>query len=300
MAMVQAEQVRALLTDLDPRLEVEIEGIQTSGDRWQGDLAVLGGKGAFLKEIERSLVAGDIDVAVHCVKDVPGDVPIPEGTTFAAYLPRDDVRDVLVFPAGSSHTSLDDLPTGARVATSSVRRRAQLLRVRPDLRVERIRGNVNSRFARFDAEGRFDAMILAWAGLRRLGMDDRVGQVLPVDVMCPAVGAGVLGVQCRTADERVLDLVRRLDHTETRAYVTAERAMLHGLQGHCNSPIAGHCTATPDGHLSLIGVVFGDEGEELAYACAWDIPTRARELGVYVAEILAEKGARQIIAGTQL
>jgi hydroxymethylbilane synthase len=297
MAMVQAEHVRALLSDVLAGGQLDIVGIQTSGDRWHGDLAELGGKGSFLKEIDRSLVHGEIDIAVHCMKDVPGDVPIPEGTTFAAYLPREDVRDVVVFPQGSPHSSLAELPAGARVATSAVRRRAQLLRVRPDLRVERIRGNVNSRFARLDTGGEFDAMVLARAGLGRLGMDERAGEVLPLDVMCPAVGAGVLGVQCRTADDHIVEILRRLDHGETRAYVTAERAMLGGLHGHCNSPIAGHCTATPDGQLSLVGMVFGHEGDEVAYACAWDTPRRARELGAYVAETLAGKGARQIIAG---
>jgi hydroxymethylbilane synthase len=300
MAMAQAEQVRELLVGLETAIEVDTEvdivGIQTSGDRWQGDLAELGGKGAFLKEIDRSLVRGGVDIAVHCMKDVPGDVPVPEGTTFAAYLVRDDVHDALVFPVGSPYTGLGDLPPGARVATSAVRRKAQLLRVRPDLRVDRIRGNVNSRFARFDAEGRFDAMVLARAGLRRIGMDDRVGQVMPLDVMCPAVGAGVIGIQCRTDDERVLDLLRMLDDAETRAHVTAERAMLYGLQGHCNSPIAGHCVTEPDGQLSLIGMVFGDDGGQVACAREWEKPDRAAELGARVADILAGQGARQIIA----
>jgi hydroxymethylbilane synthase len=297
MALAQAGQVRDLLTGLGAGIEVEVVGIQTSGDRWQGDLADLGGKGAFLKEIDRELVRGGIDVAVHCMKDVPGDVPVPEGTTFAAYLAREDVHDVIVFPAGSPRTGLDDLPPDAHVATSAVRRAAQLLRARPDLRIDRIRGNVNSRFARFDAEGRFDAMIVALAGLRRIGLEDRVGQVLPPDVMCPAVGAGVIGLQCRTADSGTVDLIRLLDHTETRTYVTAERAMLHGLRGHCNSPIAGHCTTTPDGQLSLVGLVFTRDGGEFVSAHEWDKPDRARELGASVAATLADKGAREIIAG---
>jgi hydroxymethylbilane synthase len=297
MAMAQADQVRDLLTGLAEGVEVEVVGIQTTGDRWQGALADLGGKGAFLKEIDRELVRGGIDVAVHCMKDVPGDVPAPEGTTFAAYLAREDVQDVVVLPAGSPHAGLDDLPPGARVATSAVRRTAQLLRARPDLHVDRIRGNVNSRFARFDAEGRFDAMILALAGLRRIGLEDRVGQVMPLNVMCPAVGAGVIGLQCRTADNAaVLDLVRLLDHAETRKHVTAERAMLHGLHGHCNSPIAGYCTTTPDGQLSLVGMVFTRDGGELVAVHEWDKPDRAAELGASVAATLAGKGAREIIA----
>ncbi|GAB3990560.1 hydroxymethylbilane synthase [Actinoallomurus acanthiterrae] len=297
MALVQANQVRDLLIGLVDGLEVEIVGVQTSGDRWQGDLAELGGKSAFVKEIDRHLLSGGVDIAVHCMKDVPGDVPLPEGTTFAAYLERDDAHDVVVFPAGSPYRSIDELPAGARVATSAVRRKAQLLRVRPDLRIDRIRGNVNSRFARFDAEQQFDAMILARAGLSRIGMEDRVGQVLPLEMMCPAVGAGVIGVQCRTADTDVMELVRLLDHAETRTHVTAERTMLHDLQGHCNSPIAGHCTTTGDGRLSLIGTVFSPEGGTFAYAHEWDKPDRAAELGAYVAATLVRKGARDIIAG---
>ena len=234
MAMAQAEHVRELLLKHVESLQVELVGIQTSGDRWQGDLAELGGKGAFLKEIDRHLLLGEVDIAVHCMKDVPGDVPLPEGTAFAAYLPREDVHDVVVFPSGS--------PT------------------RP------------------------------WATCR-------IGQVLPFDVMCPAVGAGVIGIQCRTADTGIAELLRLLDDAETRTRVTAERTMLHGLQGHCNSPIAGHCTTTPDGQLSLIGMVFTCEGGQFAYAHEWDTPDRAPELGAIVAATPARKGARRIIAG---
>ncbi|GAA5071336.1 hydroxymethylbilane synthase [Thermocatellispora tengchongensis] len=297
MAIYQAEHVRSLLQRLTPSLEVEIVGIATSGDRWQGDLAELGGKGAFMKEIDRALVMGAIDAAVHCIKDVPGDVPLTEGTTFAAYLEREDVQDAVVWRAGSPYASLADLPPGTRIGTSSVRRKAQLLRYRPDLYVDRIRGNVNSRLARLDAEQRFEALVLACAGLRRIGMDKRIGQVLPLDIMCPAVGAGVVGVQCRTADQPMVELVRLLDHAATRVHVRAERAMLHALQGHCNSPIAGHCSTTLDGQLSLIGMVFTREGGQFAYAHEWDVMERPEELGGYVAAVLARKGARDIIRG---
>ena len=140
-------------------------------------------------------------------------------------------------------------------------------------------------------------MILARAGLRRIGMENRANQVLPLDMMCPAVGAGVIGIQCRTADTGVAELLRLLDDEETRVHVSAERTMLHGLQGHCNSPIAGYCTTTADGQLSLIGMVFTPEGGQFAYAHEWDTPDRAPELGAIVAATLARKGARHIIAG---
>ncbi|MEV7011352.1 hydroxymethylbilane synthase [Streptosporangium sp. NPDC051022] len=297
MALGQAQHVAALLRSISPELEVEVVGIQTSGDRWQGDLAELGGKGAFMKEIDRALVMGAVDAAVHCIKDVPGDVPLTKGTTFAAYLEREDVQDAVVWRAGSSFTRLEDLPAGTRIGTSSVRRKAQLLRYRPDLHVDRIRGNVNSRLARLDAEQRFEALVLACAGLRRIGMEQRIGQVLPLEVMCPAVGAGVIGIQCRDNDSAVVELLRLLDHAETRTHIRAERAMLHGLQGHCNSPIAGHCFTTLDGQLSLTGMVFTREGGQFAYAHEWDQPTRPVELGGYVAAVLARKGALNIIRG---
>ncbi|MFI6637432.1 hydroxymethylbilane synthase [Nonomuraea fuscirosea] len=297
MAMYQAEDVAGRLRELSPVLDVAVIGIETSGDRWQGDLAELGGKGAFMKEIDRALVMGEIDAAVHCLKDVPGDVPLTAGTTFAAYLAREDVHDAVVWRVGSRYRRLADLPPGAAIGTSSVRRKAQLLRYRPDLHVDRIRGNVNTRLARLDSEQRFEALVLAYAGLRRIGMEGRIGEVLPLDAMCPAVGAGVIGVQCRDNDRGLVELLRLLDDATTRVHVRAERAMLHALQGHCNSPIAGHCTMTRDGQLSLIGMVFTREGGQFAYAHEWDSPSRPEELGGYVAAVLARKGARNIIRG---
>ncbi|PRX00708.1 UNVERIFIED_ORG: hydroxymethylbilane synthase, partial [Actinomadura viridilutea] len=252
MAMAQAHRVRDLLAGQVDGLDVEVVGIQTSGDVWRGDLAMLGGKGAFLKEIDKALLMGRIDIAVHCLKDVPGDVPLAVGTVIAAYLPREDVHDVVVFPEGSKCGSLAELPPGSKVATSAVRRKAQLLRARPDLHVDRIRGNVNTRLARLDAEQRWDAMILARAGLRRIGMEHRVGQVLSLEEMCPAVGAGIITLHTRADDEAAVELARLLDDPATRVHATAERTMLHGLQGHCNSPVAGalhdHArrTAVPD------------------------------------------------------
>lgn len=297
MAMAQAEMVSELIRTVAPAVDVEISGIETSGDKWRGDLADLGGKGTFLKEIDRALVRHEIDIAVHCLKDVPGDVPLPEGTGFAAFLARDDVHDVVVFPYGEAHRTLGDLPAGARIGTSSVRRTAQLLRHRPDLRVERFRGNVNSRLARLDADREFDALILAGAGLRRIGREERIGCVVPLDVMCPAVGAGVLGVQCRDEDTEIAEVLRRLDDAPTRTHVVAERAMLHDLRGHCNSPIAGHCTTKGDGRISLVGMVFTADGERFVCAEEQASPDGAAKLGASVAAALVRDGARRIIEG---
>jgi hydroxymethylbilane synthase len=296
MAMTQARKVEMLLGALVPGLDLSISGIQTDADQWAGDLAALGGKGAFTKTIDRALLMGEIDAAVHCIKDVPGDVPLPPGLLFAAYLPREDIRDCLVFPLSSDRTTLADLPAGARIGTSSVRRKAQLGRHRPDLAVHRVRGNVNSRLNRLDA-GEFDALALARAGLARIGMADRAAETFDTDMMCPAVGAGVIGIQCRADDKGLLELLGLLDDAATRTSIVCERTMLHGLQGHCNSPIAGHCATTPDGQLALRGMVFTRDGGEFVHAMEWGEVGRPAELGAYLAGVLLRKGARDLIMG---
>ncbi|WP_159941214.1 MULTISPECIES: hydroxymethylbilane synthase [unclassified Nocardiopsis] len=296
MAMAQARLVQNLIAEAAD-VPAEIVGVETSGDRWTGDLAELGGKGAFLKEIDRHLVMGGIDIAVHAMKDVPGDVPAPEGTAFAAYLPREDVRDVLVVREGSPYGSLAEMPPGTRIGTSAVRRKAQLLRHRPDLHVDRLRGNVNSRLSRMDSEEGFEAVILNASGLHRVRLEHRITEFIAPEIMTPAVGSGVIGVRCRTADSHIAGLLRLLDDPETRTWVTAERTMLSGLQGHCNSPIAGHCHTAADGRLSLVGSVFTHEGEQFVQAHARDGVERPAELGAFVAATLLRKGARGVIDG---
>ena len=295
MAVAQARSVASALGDLVPGLDVTISGITTTADQWNGDLAALGGKGLFVKEIDRALLMGEVDLAVHCMKDVRGDVPMPQGLVFAAYLPREDIRDCMVFPASSGRKALADLPPGSRIATSSVRRKAQLSRHRADIQVHRVRGNVNSRIARLD-EGAFDAMVLARAGLARIGMESRAGQTFDASYLCPAIGAGMIGLQCRADDRPVLELLRPLDDPGTRMHVEAERVMLHGLQGHCNSPIAGHCSTTADGQLALYGTVFTRDGGKFVHSMDFGPLGRAAELGAYVAGDLLRKGARDLIA----
>ena len=206
MALAQVEQVSDLLRKVEPDLAIEVVPVTTEADKWQGDLAQLGGKGLFVKEIDTMLQRGQVDCAVHCIKDVPGDVPMPRGLIFAAYLQRDDVRDVLLFPEGSDMQTLDDLPPGAAVATSAVRRKAQIGRVRPDLNVVRVRGAVGTRVEKLDGkrkiDTKLDAMILARAGLERLGISERGRQVFSVGEMLPAVGAGALGLECRKMTTR--------------------------------------------------------------------------------------------------
>lgn len=287
-------------------LAVEYVPITTSADWHSGDLAELGGKALFCREVDHALASGTIDAAIHALKDVPGDVAPPPGLTFAAYLERDDVRDAIVFPATSPYTALADLPAGARIGTSAVRRRAQILRARPDLAVVAYRGNVIPRIQRLDDQyassphgpETVDGLLLARGGLAQVGMGHRASQVLQVGEMCPAVGAGVLGLRCRKTDRDLVGLLSLADHAATRARIDAERSMLSVLGGHCQSPIAGHCEITGDHRLSLIGMVFDADGATVAHAHAYDEIAHARDLGAYVAASLIRQDARAIIDGT--
>lgn len=296
LAMAQAHQVQTLIAEIVPDLPTTIVPIKTAGDKWQGDLSVLGGKGAFMKELDKALALGEVDLCVHCMKDVPGDQPRQSGFTWSAYLPREDPRDCLLVPVGSPHKSLADLPSGARVGTSAVRRRAQLGQHYPHLRTEYFRGNINNRISRLD-NGDYDAAVLAYAGLQRADLAHRAVELLPLDMMCPAVGASILGLECRASDHGVDELLKELDDAETRIHITAERTMLGVLRGHCNSPIAGHSTTTPDGQISLFGKVFTRDGSSWVYAQEWDKPERAEELGAVVGADLLRKGGHALIDG---
>ncbi|KIF78802.1 porphobilinogen deaminase [Streptomyces sp. 150FB] len=302
MALAQVERVSALLRKHEPELRIEVVPVTTEADLWQGDLSELDGKGSFVKQIDRMVQRGDVDLAVHCVKDVPGDVPMPDGLFFAAHLPRDDVRDVLLFPESSTRRKLDDLPRGAVVATSAVRRKAQLKRVRPDLSVVRVRGAVGSRVEKLDgrrpADPAPDAMVLAVSGLERLGIQDRGRHIFSLDELLPAVGAGALGLECRTDDRPTAALLALLDDERTTTEVGAERAMLRGLRGHCNSPIAGHCHTLPDGRLSLRGIVFDADGSAFvaSHLVSEDPDHSGEALGRRVCDDLLRQGADRIIA----
>lgn len=302
MALAQAEQVKALLVGNVPELGVALVPVTTEADRWQGDLARLGGKALFTKAIDAMLQRGEVDMAVHCLKDVPGDVPLPEGVIFAAHLPRDDVRDVLLLPEGVDGTSLGDLPSGATVGTSAVRRKAQLQCVRPDLNIVRVRGAVGTRIDKLDGRVRvdtkLDAMVLARSGLARLDLLHRVRQVFTEAEMLPPVGAGVLVLECRRDDHPVVGLLARLNDAQTQTEATAERVMLHGLRGHCNSPIAGHSTTGPDGQLALRGMVFARDGSRFAHAQIWgERDNDPAVLGSRVCAELLRQGARDLIEG---
>jgi hydroxymethylbilane synthase len=224
---------------------------------------------------------------------VPADRPLPAGTVFAAFLKRDDIRDALVHPAG---LTLDELPAGTRIGTSSVRRIAQLAISHPQLVCVPMRGNDNRRLEKLEA-GEADALLLAASGLERIGEAGRITEILPVETMCPPIGAGVLALQCREDDTATIDTVSALGDTDAWREITAERMLLHVLQGHCNSPIAGYARAERDGRLSLRARVFTPDGKTVLDAHEWAGPLDPATLGTSVAVALLRQGARDLIDG---
>ncbi len=290
LALRQAELVAEGLRRAWPWLTVELVPIRTSGDRLpQANLATVGGKGLFVKEIEEALLDGRIEVAVHSLKDLPAERPA--GLVLAAFPEREDPRDVLVSRTGKD---LADLPAGARVATSSLRRRIQLLAVRSDLVVDAIRGNVDTRLRKLD-EAPYDAVVLAAAGLRRLGLAPPGAVVLAADVMLPAVGQGTLAVETREDDHETRRRVGPLDHPGTRRASLEERAFLEAIGGSCTTPLAAY--ARPhDGRLRLDAFVATPDGTRVlrhGETAGEESPT---ELGRRVADWMLARGAADIVA----
>jgi hydroxymethylbilane synthase len=269
---------------------VEIVTIRTEGDRLvEARLAALGGKGLFVREIEQALLGGQVDCAVHSLKDLPAEVPA--GLVLAAFPPREAPGDVLVTRRGGG---LDDLPARAVVGTSSPRRRALVLALRPGLAVEPIRGNVDTRLGKL-ADGAYDAVVLAAAGLARLGLAPAHARPLDPAVFVPAVGQGILAVEARAADRRMLALLEGLDHAPTRACALAERAYLARLGASCNSPMAGHATLG-GGRLRMVGLVASEDGQQILRGDDGGLPTEAARIGRRLAESLLERGAAAVTA----
>jgi hydroxymethylbilane synthase len=270
-------------------VEVELVPITTQGDVTSGPLGQIGGTGLFTKEIQRALLAGSVDLAVHSLKDLPT-API-EGLTLAAVPPRESVRDVLV---GRTAQRLEDLPKGARVGTGSPRRRAQLWHFRRDLELLEIRGNVDTRLRKLD-EGEYDAIVLAEAGLSRLGLAGRITQVIDPAIMLPAVGQGALGLETRANDPATIATVGALDHEQTHQAVLAERTVLATLRAGCLAPVGVWGRVAPDGRLQLDAVVLSDDGKQRLFATASADPRAAVHLGLSVANDLLEQGAAALI-----
>jgi len=291
LALWQADEVERRLRAAQPELRVEREILKTPGDRAQGEaLFRLGDKGLFTKDVEMALADRRIDVAVHSLKDLP--TAVAPGLVVGAVLEREDPRDALV----SAGPRLDALPRGARMGTSSLRRRAQLLALRPDLRIVEVRGNVATRLAKAE-RGECDAVVLARAGLLRLGLADRAVEVFDPERLLPAVGQGALAVEVRTDDTRLLELVARLDHRETRLSVSAERSLLARLEGGCQVPV-GALAAFGDGGLHLRALVADVDGGRVVRASgSARVATEAdaRALGDRVAGQLLAEGAGDVL-----
>ena len=289
LALTQSEWVQEQIQQLLPGVTVELVRISTKGDRiLDVPLAKVGGKGLFVKEIEEALLAGSIDLAVHSMKDVPA--VLPEGLHIGIVPEREEARDAFV---SVKYASLAALPQGAVVGTSSLRRKAQLLALRPDLQMRDLRGNVGTRLGKLD-KGEFDAIILAGAGLRRLGLQARIAALLPPEQMLPAIGQGALGIELRKSDTGLLSQLQPLHHADTAVAVAAERAFLARLEGGCQVPIGAHA-ALNQGQLSLGGLIASVDGETLLRETCTAPAQEAERLGRELAEELLGRGGKTIL-----
>lgn len=290
LAIWQAEYVKANLLSIHPDLRVELVGFSTKGDRiLDAPLAKVGGKGLFVKELENAMLAGDADIAVHSMKDVP--MEFPEGLGLAVICEREDPTDAFV---SNSYSHPDELPKGAVIGTSSLRRQCQLRERYPHLKVGFLRGNVQTRLSKLDS-GEFDAIILATAGLVRLEMEDRIRLRMPPELSLPAGGQGAVGIECRSDDADLHQLLAPLHHSKTETCVVAERALNRRLQGGCQVPIACYAILRSDSELYLRGLVGSEDGEQILREEITGHPDDAEALGVSVAEALLARGADKIL-----
>jgi hydroxymethylbilane synthase len=288
LALWQANWVKRELEKRYPGMEISLVTVKTIGDKiLDVPLAQVGGKGLFVKELEEAMLRGDIDLAVHSMKDVPTE--FPDGLGIHCITEREDPRDALV----SRGVAFADLPRGARVGTSALRRQAQLLALRPDLEMVVIRGNVETRLRKLDSED-LDAVILAAAGLKRLGFTDRVTEYLPLEISLPAIGQGALGIECRLDDGAVQEAVDFLDHRDTSFAVRAERALLWRCEGGCQVPIAAH-GRVHDGILKLTGFIASVDGARSVKGSLSGGAEQCETLGIELAERLLREGGRGIL-----
>jgi hydroxymethylbilane synthase len=289
LALWQARSIAEALRVVT-RVETELVIIKTSGDKFQQtSFSQIGTKGVFIKELEDALLERRIDLAVHSMKDVPTEVP--EGLTIAAICKRQDVRDALLSITG---TPLEELPSGARVGTSSLRRQSQLLHARGDLRMLEIRGNVDTRIEKLK-RGDYDAIVLAKAGLDRLGLSASITQVLPPDICLPSAGQGAIGIESRAEDAETLRVLAQLNDAETRSAVEAERAALAGLEGGCQVSI-GAWGRIENGKLVLEVAVLSPDGAQRLWEKGWGSPEEGKEIGTQIAQTLRENGAAALLA----
>lgn len=290
LALWQAEWIKGQLEALDPSLDIELNKIKTTGDKiLDVPLAQVGGKGLFVKEIEEAMLRGEADLAVHSMKDVPTE--LPGRLHLSTITKREDPRDAFIAREGIK--SFNDMPQGANVGTSSLRRICQMLNKRPDLKITQLRGNVDTRIRKLE-EGEFDAIILATAGVKRLGYEDKITEKIPVDVSLPAIGQGAVGIECRKDDEFTNKLLEPLNHFETSVCVRSERAFLKKLEGGCQVPIAAYAQLK-GGEVSIEGLVGSIDGKILLKDSIQGKPEDAESLGTELAENLLSKGAKKIL-----
>jgi hydroxymethylbilane synthase len=315
LALWQAEWVQSELKRLYPDLEIEINKIKTTGDKvLDVPLAKVGGKGLFVKEIEEALLGNEVDIAVHSMKDVPTE--FPDGLHLAVICKREDPMDAFISKIRNSKFEIrifNDLPQGAKVGTSSLRRSCQLLNVRPDLKIEQLRGNLDTRLKKLD-EGQFDAIILAAAGIKRLGWGERITEILTPEISLPAIGQGAIGVECRIDDEFINSLIVPLNHNDTSICVRAERAFLKRLEGGCQVPIAAHARIVSkesnppipplakgggggffNSLLIMDGLVGSISGDRIIKGHIEGRVDHAESLGITLAEDILSRGAKEIL-----
>ncbi|PVY76924.1 hydroxymethylbilane synthase [Tamilnaduibacter salinus] len=291
LALWQAEHIKAELERLHDHIEVELLGIKTQGDKiLDVPLAKIGGKALFVKELENAMLDGRADLAVHSMKDVP--MTFPEGLDLVAICERGDPTDAFI---SNHYDTVDELPEGAVLGTSSMRREAQMRAYRPDLTVRTLRGNVNTRLAKLDA-GEYDAIVLASSGLRRLGFEERIRYCLPDTICLPAVGQGALGIECRTDDRELIDLLKPLNHADSSDRVHAERAINKRLDGGCQVPIAAYALLEDDDRLWLRGLVGSVDGQTIHRVEGRIHRHNGVQLGTELAEDLLSMGADRILA----
>jgi hydroxymethylbilane synthase len=287
--MWQAEHVAAELKKAHPDIQVELMGMATQGDKiLDTPLAKIGGKGLFIKELEQGLIDGVADIAVHSMKDVP--VELPQGLHLPVIMQREDPRDAFV---SNRYMNIDELPKGACVGTSSLRRQCQLVELRPDLVIKSLRGNVNTRLRKLD-DGEYDAIILAAAGLIRLGFEDRMTALIGPEQSLPAIGQGAVGIECRVDDPLINELIAPLHHPQTAYCIEAERAMNQRLNGGCQVPIAGYAMLE-SGYLWLRGLVGEPDGSRVIRGEVEGTIQEANAMGEGLAERLLEWGADEIL-----
>jgi len=289
LALWQANHIKDSIEEAHPGTAVELLKIKTTGDKiLDVPLAMVGGKGLFVKEIEEALIDGRADLAVHSLKDVPTE--LPEGLGLAAITEREDSRDALI---SNGKKTLAELPEGAKIGSSSLRRQCQLLKVRPDLNIVSLRGNLDTRIKKVEA-GEFDAIILAAAGMRRLGWEERITECISPDILLPAIAQGALGIETRNDDGQTNEIISFLNHSETAAAVKAERALLKRLEGGCQVPIAAY-GELEDEQLRLRGLVGSLDGKTLITDELRGRVAEPESLGIDLAENLLDRGAGEIL-----